>query len=469
MLLVHESVHHFGISDETFADSVAVAVYGSSITPDCSATADVPQIAVTPHAICALVSDHVYCLADNDAQRREVHGLRNPRLIRGGKGGGPQFCAIDDEGLKYSLTGGADTGGADNKRFDSDAAWFLGDRAIRYCIKVAPGFGVDAAAIDRAVIDATDTWARYVADHKVYPANTSPGMSLATKLTKLPSCDGSEDVTFAMGITNASIEAVRSTYDNPTAFAHRSEYDMLSGWGKGVVWVAPPASVYPGAHFPDWTKPCTLQGILLHEWGHVLGTDDIEGTIMEPDLTPDLQMVDTDPQRACGILTSIDNQRELLLSLKADYSGTIWRGANQTYQAQMFQLLTGSAPQGRITTRLRYNEGQGFLYTVQDEVLQKEFLIKLLPELPTGFRGGQVFKVAKSKSNPSGSTSRAFSMGSDGLVLHGFLTTADGQTHMVLLERNTDGLTAGPIGLQILTEGKFLPIFAPDPRTIQVP
>ena len=97
MLLVHESVHHFGIADETLADAVALAVYGSSVVPGCSAS-PAPQIAIGYNEVCALKADQIRCLDDGAAHGTIIEGLNHPYLVRGDGYGG--FCATDDDGVK---------------------------------------------------------------------------------------------------------------------------------------------------------------------------------------------------------------------------------------------------------------------------------------------------------------------------------------------------------------------------------
>lgn len=361
--------------------------------------------------------------------------------------------------MAATVAGGADTGGADNRAMDYEVAWFLGDATIHYCLDLSPTFGVDAAAAEKAVNEAAATWAQYVKDRGIYPRQEPDnGLRLATSVVRQAACDGTEDLRIALGVDDAEIQAAKASYENPTSFAFRKSYDMKAGWGKGLIWIAPPRSVFPGAEFPDWTKPCTLRGALLHEWGHVLGTGHVEGTIMAGDMTWKMQLVDRDPAGACHMLSQIDDRRELMMSLEPDYSGTVWEG-NEPHSAKMFKLLTGATPVGAVTTRFRLVPLQGFEYTIADARGSHVFPITLLKAFPSQFSSGErVFKVAKGNSTNSGAIS--VSLGSTGHVQHGHITTSDGAQRLVLVERNAESLVTGPITLELLDGDTFLPIFS---------
>lgn len=98
-LLTHESVHHFGIKDEAFADQVATAVLGADIVDQCSSRP--LQLAVGVNLICLLDGDAVRCTGDTtkDATYTGIPVLRHVRKLRAARQA-PVVCAIDDDGLK---------------------------------------------------------------------------------------------------------------------------------------------------------------------------------------------------------------------------------------------------------------------------------------------------------------------------------------------------------------------------------
>jgi hypothetical protein len=261
--------------------------------------------------------------------------------------------------------GAGSSGGGDNVGLESDAAWFTGtNRTIRACFDLASDFGVDAATAKREIEGAFATWQRYI-DRKFKFADLSLG--IVTSVAADAHCRGDEDLKFYLGTDTQETRLARFKYVNPTAFAFRTDYDRAMGWGKGWIWIAPPASVFPKENFPDWQltdhgipgmekAPYQLRAMLIHEIGHVLGNAHVPGTIMSERISEYLRAgYDWDATR-------IDQARELAVCWQCGYE---WNGSlsidGQTVSShdgaidparvheverRNFEILTGHLPTG---------------------------------------------------------------------------------------------------------------------------
>lgn len=179
--------------------------------------------------------------------------------------------------------------GSDIAEEAQGAAWFLGDRTIRYCYEAGTKFGVPTASARMAIRRGFDAWRNYVGlkginNPDVYDIrfNSREGRVIALNSEEMAACDGTEDLKFYLGVSTPLTEAVGKRYRAPAAFAHRTHYDPERGWGKGFIWVAE-AFRYDG--YPLW--PSSHQGlatVITHELGHVFGCAHANGTIMDENI-----------------------------------------------------------------------------------------------------------------------------------------------------------------------------------------
>jgi hypothetical protein len=224
---------------------------------------------------------------------------------------GTAFAQGGGEGSKGGGGGDVITG-ADHMQWFT--VWPADDmRRIRYCLSIAPEFGMSEAEVDRNVRDTFAYWRRYRNQRVV--ANRS-GVRFPEELERVDCNHTGVDLKLYFGSTSSEVEAARVKYLRPFAFAQQTG-SSDEEWGSGFIWFANPGTVkLPGLGevgrevFPNWSKePNQLYAALLHEWGHVLGCSHIDGTIMQEDYWKFLSS--RVPQEDQRYRSRIDHEREL--------------------------------------------------------------------------------------------------------------------------------------------------------------
>ena len=254
-----------------------------------------------------------------------------------------------------ALAHGADSsGGGDNKPSDYESAWFLGARSIRTCYQRDPSFAINSDEIESTIQKSFGVWQKYLVDKKVNRGRSDASEQLVLNYSLASKCDGTEDLTFYFGTKNAEINQAKSQFSNPSAFAQRRSYDPKAKWGNGFIWVAQEGDVDVGT--PNWKVPYSLQGMLLHELGHVLGNGHVDGTIMDQDIAmmvganryynPDTAEEELQREQ---ILSSVDGKKELDYCDECTnlFLGSM-RDSSTALAADTFEKFVGRKPRGSI-------------------------------------------------------------------------------------------------------------------------
>jgi len=190
-----------------------------------------------------------------------------------------------------------DTGNPmDRKLPGLNSAWFTADvgdlnaRPIRYCLQIQEGFGYSESVLLDKIEWAFETWNQYLRERDTFQ-RVDPRFDRVLSLRRkiLSECDGTQDLTFYLGVNDPVVEKYKTQFHAPTAFTQRLDQDYFSGWGKGFVWLSVPhvsqdPQCVPIPHWTGVTGELNLRGTLLHEIGHVYGTGHISGTIMDEQL-----------------------------------------------------------------------------------------------------------------------------------------------------------------------------------------
>ena len=288
----------------------------------------------------------------------------------------------------------------DNPPLGFADAWVLGDKnKINYCYNLALDFGVDSHIAENEIKAALDVWKTYITAKKINESlessfhqghnssdpvqiEKSKSFHLSINSNLLPHCDGSENIKFYLGYEDSNISALKAAYFNPTAFAHRSQFDSMTGVGQGVIWLAKQKALGPEkGDYPNWSLKNRLRGVLIHELGHFYGVGHIDGTIMQEDMFGLLLSSNWTTENQAAIeykMSHIDHEKELYYTNvdanEHTYEGqmTVSGLANKTESSTNFELLTGQKPNGLVVAQLYKRK-----LTLSDGLIKAEFDIKL--------------------------------------------------------------------------------------------
>ena len=368
--------------------------------------------------------------------------------------------------------------GVDPKSPDSGAAWFLGDRSIRYCYEAAANFGVQSDAIEHELDATVRQWNDYIEAKHLRPRQGA-ALTLDTNFSRQSACDGKEDLKFYFGVSSPAIVAAKITEGliNPLAFAHREAYDQVRGWGRGFIWVASSGAVYPP--YPQWERPSALHGILLHELGHVLGFDHVVNTIMwDLGVLVDIMRLDPDTSATQDIagarerLEHIDQSQELYACVECALRvpGTL---ISDVGAGDAFYLLTGRQPAGEVKAAFVQDASASGASTIAAKLVvsdaRSEEIFPVSLDMASRLRhdsDAQISRRFRSDRDQPDGTAAFYAEHSTGTVFFGTLTRTSGEPLTIVLGRNMlefrSVLSAGDdqrINLSYIAEGKRILFF----------
>jgi hypothetical protein len=208
--------------------------------------------------------------------------------------------------------GGEVSGGADD--FKTILAWFR-DTAnnptiISTCYEVSPTFGVSPQTLESMISYSFKSWGDYLQDHRLL---IGPGVYfIESKLDLHGQCKGNEDLKFYFGkTTSPEVSQGQTQFEHPYGFAEYTggmDNGEQAFWGKGFVWIT--EDVLSG-----WpSNQQALQGLILHEVGHIFGNGHEDGTAMTGEIGHYLEE-DTAPGtigKHTKLYSTIDSQVELV-------------------------------------------------------------------------------------------------------------------------------------------------------------
>jgi hypothetical protein len=338
----------------------------------------------------------------------------------------------------FARAGGWSSSGGDNLNPQDGMAWFMGTAPIKFCIQSGPKFGVPDAQVSDLIVSVGNTWADYV-------RAKGEGYGIDTHLQGLKSCDGTEDLTFYLGIDGPkAIQKAKKLYDDPSAYVVRTQFDMQKGWSKGAVWVAASGSTN---YFMDWSSPNLLKGILLHEMGHIVGCAHVQGTIMRSDITSLFFPSSNMTPKFLKYLGQIDQDRELRIceTCALDVTGNDYYYADTSYadQATVFKTFVGRMPVGPITAHVTRKAGKeddmtrDYLYTLGDSAGSSTVAIHTVFDS----------QVETESDAPLFKTSNSSAMFYS-TVLNGTVHGADGTFYFVTISKSTQDI----LDIEYMTE-----------------
>ena len=160
--------------------------------------------------------------------------------------------------------GGGGWSGNGGDTLSQDNTWFIGDKEIRYCIRVSDDFALDKARVETLVDKAIAEWQQFFANYSIgsFESLRFQGftMEMSQKFKAL-SCEQGVDLEFLFGVSNPAIDMYQKIHaEDQLGLALRREYNYKNYWNPGYVWIA------------DFSgEEDKVYHLLLHELGHVFG------------------------------------------------------------------------------------------------------------------------------------------------------------------------------------------------------
>lgn len=381
-------------------------------------------------------------------------------------------------------------GAEDPKPLSDGGAWFLGiEKTVRYCIEVDPDFfdmsperlaryqkfpDLLKSIHEYPIVEtklALEKWIQWVQTSGDYYYQKR---ILTTKFEEV-SCDATVDLKFLFGQSTPEIEAAKKLKRHPMAFAAETDVNYVNGWRKGYVWISRagshpivdlPSRIGPDRYFPDWTDPDQLHAILLHELGHVFGSDHVEGTIMDENIVRRIgnatyatsNFAKRSPEDR-ALLRQINQQRMVLFPLDIAFSipGQLGDGYNKADRAQavieIFTALMNRAPSGNVEAVLKGTDPYDLRLEINDALGGHRFPIKvrqLEQDRLQIFGRGRGAYIYSEREKSDGTKQVGYMIASDnyGEVYSGTLETIDGRGGELLIQVN-------PLNLNLYEMGPF--------------
>ncbi len=334
--------------------------------------------------------------------------------------------------MSGSAFAGREGNGVENGK-QNHRAWFLDkDRTIHYCVMKTSNFGFTDQEVDDLIVKSFKTWSNYNVTH------TGNTYSFASKIERQDLCDDSEDLKFYFGVINNQIKADMPQYVLPRAFAELENYDLLSRWGKGHVWLIQPGTAF---YAPKQWAPEALEATILHEMGHIFGCSHVPGTIMDDELSKYLTWSSQNFKSMNIPYSHIDWQRELiawpnnLMQVVWPYNSADQYMKNWAFQTLLNRDAIGESSEEFVIENASSFEAKGKLVlTDSKEKVEFPFLMNMQNTIT---RIGQEFTVF-TQDSPTGATS----YNSYGSIESATLELPDGKTLPILYKRNMNVLDA---------------------------
>ena len=239
----------------------------------------------------------------------------------------------------HTFAGAGSSGGGDRYKVDFEAAWFIGDQPINYCIEMADDFPIGKEKALTTIQAVISQWKDYVTRKKIEEKET---IKLNFNYHYTEQCSSQTELTFYLGIETPRVRKAKTNFSDPIAFAQKESYDFKSGLGRGLVWIKT-NPIHNTNNLHPWERNDSFYGILLHEFGHIFGVPHVPGTIMDGNITKWLFAANNLSQNK-----KIDQVVELAMPLfsSTKYVGIPAMGLKNS--KEIFKFLTGRKSVGNI-------------------------------------------------------------------------------------------------------------------------
>lgn len=230
-------------------------------------------------------------------------------------------------------TGSFSGGGGDRVGKHKMQAWVTNGQELSWCINIDPNFGLGEDEAKKTIIQALEIWQKYL-----------KGKNLTARSIEEPeyptllfypvfhsTCLVNTSVTFYLGAENKQIDEDRKKFIDPAAFSKRLKYDREKMNGQGYVWIENGVQA-PSQNGIQWKFRNNFLGLVLHEFGHILGCDHIPGTIMDENIVDIIRHTD--------LSQGIDESVEPLVRIVSNSDGNFTAEENTHFMSVRDILLS---------------------------------------------------------------------------------------------------------------------------------
>jgi len=200
----------------------------------------------------------------------------------------PTETLIVEAASKVKRGGGSSSIGADSYDARLYTAWFYGKDPIKTCYNSLGSFGVSNKVVETAILRSLQTWKDYfknkvlLSDAKNTDADTLANLNFRFS----GKCKGNEDLVlfFGAGPIFGNVQDLKmvQTLQSPLAYVNKTHMRRNLKWSKGYIRFISHGEY--GEDFPNWKNSKSLEAILTHELGHILGFGHTPHTIMSADV-----------------------------------------------------------------------------------------------------------------------------------------------------------------------------------------
>lgn len=402
-------------------------------------------------------------------------------------------CSPTNQGsrsqLEKALTdnGNERGNGADYVSPDNRSAWFLGsEKVIEYCLNVDSHFGKTTEELHALIDQSFLKWQTYI-DFKRVNEDRDDQFKITSKGHYNPNCQDREiDLHFYFGSKDDKFQKLKGDLDSPLALSARTQPDLKTGWNKGVIWVASPMSIQK--YFskgkilvPDWRMSYALEGVILHELGHVFGCGHVSGTIMDQDIAD--WAIDSNEAVRFDHLTEIDGYKELAL---CDDCQRIFKGqtgsettrtstprgaVNHNHVVEAFRLLMGRSPVGEVSAWVQMGREGKFLFLKDEENIEARSLeihIYQAQSIPHALETSFIFRAIRLVDGDEEPGDNYYSI-DGGYSASGFLPTFTGLNLPITFDRNMPDITyASPLNIRYTFNNQSKNLFSAQWHKLQL-
>ena len=340
--------------------------------------------------------------------------------------------------MPFAGDGSGSSGGGDLYKADFEAAWFIGDQPINYCIEMADDFPIERERVSTTIQAVISQWKDYVVRKDI---EKGAKVKLNFNYHYTEQCSPETELTFYFGVDNPRVRKAKTSFSDPIAFAWKESYDFESGMGKGLVWVKTDPSdnqlfgnQYPNLH--PWRTNNSFYRILLHEFGHIFGVPHVPHTIMDDNL-PNWLFADANSLAP----KTIDMVVELAMPLSPSLKYVGIPAMSDKNSKEIFQFLTGKKKSAGKIESIFEMDTESARVTLKDRLGSYVFELTLTPgSIGLSYPAFEIFKKAylddsmRFSKVPYKKTSHV--SGGRSFTLVGKLITPQGTSFTALVEYN---------------------------------